>query len=67
MSYNMNMIFTVRMISALLGAAACILGRVALAPAAPAEPIRNIVLGGEGALRMVLVTKDGSGQSAALK
>jgi hypothetical protein len=60
MSFNMNMIFTVRMISTLLGAAACILGRVTLAPAAPAEPIHNIVLGGEGAcFRMVLVTKNG--------
>lgn len=50
MSCNMNRIFTVRMISTLLGAAACILGWVTLAPAAPAEPIGNIVLGGEGAL-----------------
>jgi hypothetical protein len=50
MSLNMNRIFAVRMISTLLGAAAWILGRVTLARAAPAEPIHNIVLGGEGAL-----------------
>jgi hypothetical protein len=51
------------MISTLLGAAACILARVTLARAAPAEPIRNIVHGGEARFRMVLVTKNGSGQT----
>lgn len=41
--------------------------RVTLAPAALAEPIRKIVLGGEARFRTVLVTRNRSGQSVALK